>query len=93
MIPKNAVVAFLLVSAVVLSTVLFFELLMPGDEARASTTTRAGMFVVATATQTEDLDLLWIANVNTQELLVLGRDNRGRINVLAGADLADVFGR
>ena len=91
MIPKNTVIGFLVVSAVIFACLLFVINTVQPTPAHAATASRAGYFVVATATITAGEDLLWLVNVDTQRLVVLGADNRGNINTLASTNLAAVF--
>jgi len=92
MISKHTIMAFLVFSAVVLVCLLFAELVCPPSQAGAATSSRAGFFVVSTAARSADEDLLWIANVRTQQLIVCGRNRSGGIIILGGLNLARVFG-
>ena len=93
MISKNTVMAFLVVSAVVLGCLLLLNLVAEPSRALAmgGATSRAGVFAVATATHTEGEDLIWIVDVDVQRMIVCQRDNKTRITTLASVDLARVF--
>jgi hypothetical protein len=90
MISQKTVIAFLMVSAAILGCLLIFQPTI--QSARASDTSRAGFFAVATATYDTTADLLWIVNVNQQQLLVYGADSQAGTVFKAGANLANVFG-
>ena len=94
MISKNTVMAFLVVSAVVLGCLLLLNLVSDPSEAQAmgGATSRAGKYVVATATANEGEDLIWIVDVNLQRMIVCDRNIKSRITVLGTVDLARVFG-
>ena len=92
MIHKNTIIAFLLLSATVLSCVLFFELVLPGTEtALAGNTGKIGSLAVATATFKLYEDVLWIADGSTQRLIICETTRSGKIRVTADKDLADIF--
>jgi hypothetical protein len=93
MISKNTVIAFLMFSAVVLACVLVLVNVMPPSAAHAVTATRAGSFVAVTARSTTSTDLLWVANVDVQRLVVFGPSRTGAVSVMARADLRSVFER
>jgi len=92
MMSKNTVIGALVFSAVLLSCVLVLVNLAP-RAAHAGTTSRAGSFAVASARTNVGIDLLWIAHVDSQRLVVFGADRRGNISALARADLRTLFER
>jgi hypothetical protein len=58
----------------------------------AGATSRAGFYVVTTTPPAiAGSDLLWIANVYTEQLVVYDTDNNGNIRPLARADLTRIF--
>ena len=98
MIPKNTVIALLLLSATILSCVLFFQLVIPGSQsalaiggASGVNGGRAGSLSTATATFKAEEDALWIADGSTQQLIVCETTATGKIRVTADKDLAEVF--
>ena len=90
-ISKNSVIAFLILSAAMLSCC--WALL--GEKPFAQPvggSTAAGFYIVATtASDNADPDLLWIANVETQQLVVYGTKADSTITPLASADLNRAF--
>ena len=86
--------SLLVFSAVLLGCVLVLLHLMPPSTAQAmGAASRAGSFVVATAQADSGTDLLWVAGVDVQRLVVYGADANGAITVLATADLRTLFQR
>ena len=91
MISKNAVIGFLIFTAVLLSCILVIDNLAGPGSAYASSPARAGAYVVTTARLDETTDLLWVVDVDTQNLSVFGMDNNGFIAELARVDLGIIF--
>ena len=98
MIPKNTIIALLLLSATILSCILFFQLVLPGSQSALAigggsgvSGGRAGSLSTATATFKTDEDALWIADGSTQMLIVCETTASGKIKVTADKDLAKVF--
>lgn len=91
-ISRNALAGFLLFSALVLACILIaHHTLAPTPAQALGNSSRAGFFAVATATVDEDLDLLWVAHVDAQRLLVFSTDKTGRISLVGNLDLSQVF--
>jgi len=90
MISKNAVLAFLLVSAAVLGCVLVLQQVLPG-RAWAAESSRGGDYVAATATLNGSSDALWLVNVRTGVLSAYSLTNTGQIGQLGTIDLKLVF--
>jgi len=87
MVSKNTVIAFLLCTAVLLAVLLIFQL----HPSYAGSTTRSGDYVVASARLDTGTDLLWLINVQTQQLIAYGVDRNGLIADLGSVDLAIIF--
>ena len=92
MISKNAVIAFLVFTAMVLSCILVLQNLVAPPAARAAATSRAGRYAIVTTMVDANADLLWIANVDTQLLSVYTVDRNGFIRELDSIDLIMIFG-
>ena len=86
--------ACLTVSAVIIACMLLLEMVAEPTSAQAEVgaTSRAGYFAVCTASESEGESLMWIANVNTQRMIVCERQREGVIVVLDNIDLRAVFG-
>ncbi len=93
MISKSTVIAFLTFTAVMLGCVLVLQNVILPPSAQAGTATRAGIYAVTTAMEDEDSELLWLVDVDAQNLSVYGVDNNGFISELARANLGMVFAR
>jgi len=93
-ISQNCTVAFLTLTAIALACTAG---IINGQRASitpspAGSTSRAGFYVIATTPpEVAGADLLWIANVYTEQLVVYDTDNNGNIRPLAKADLARIF--
>ena len=91
-ISKNVIIAFLILTAVLLSCTWALISESATSSSPVGATSRAGYYIVATtAAPVQGPDLLWIANVDTQELTVFGTGSDGTITALANADLNRVF--
>jgi len=91
MIPKNVVIAFLIVTAVIISCALALIETTSVHDKSTGATARAGYYVVATTKTPLGSDLIWIANVDTQQLMVRGTNKQGDIIPLARTDLRRAF--
>ena len=69
--------ACLTVSAVILACMLLLEMVTEPAQAEVGATSRAGYFSVCTASESEGESLMWIANVNTQRMIVCERQREG----------------
>jgi hypothetical protein len=74
-----------------LGCVLVLQNVILPPSAQAGTATRAGIYAVTTAMEDEDSELLWLVDVDAQNLSVYGVDNNGFISELARANLGMVF--
>ncbi|MBN1435664.1 MAG: hypothetical protein JW936_01190 [Sedimentisphaerales bacterium] len=94
MISKNTIIACLTVSAVIFACMLMLEMVSDPAVAQAEVgaTSRAGYFAVCTAAQREGESLIWIANVNTQQMIVCERQYDNSIITLDSVDLRSMFG-
>lgn len=91
-ISKNTVLAFLILSAVMLSCAWGLISERSFVSSPVGATGRAGYYVVVTtASPNLGPDMLWIANVNSQELIVFGTGKDGKLTSLASADLNRAF--
>jgi hypothetical protein len=94
MISQKTVIAFLIMTAGILLSLLIFQPSV--QRAWANDSSRAGFFVTATATTDTDTDLLWVVNVNQQQLAVFGSIGQHiptSTVLLASVNLSNVFGR
>lgn len=91
-ISKNVIIAFLLLTAVLFSCTWALISESATSSSPVGATSRAGYYIVATtAAPTHGPDLLWIANVDTQELVIYGTSTDGSLTLLASADLNRAF--
>ena len=93
MISARVVIGFLLFTATLLACVLIVDVVLEPSVLRADASSRAGQYIVTTASVEENQDLLWVANVNLQQLIVFGTDKNGVVAPLARLDLLEVFER
>ena len=93
MISTRVVIGFLLFTATLLACLLMVDVMLEPSALRADTSSRAGRYIVTTASVEVDQDLLWVANVNLQQLIVFGTDKNGVVSPLASLDLREVFER
>ena len=91
MISSRAVIGFLLFTATLLACMLMVDVVLEPSALRADASSRAGRYIVTTASVDVDQDLLWVANVNLQQLIVFGTDKNGVVTPLATLDLLEVF--
>ena len=87
------IIGFLIFTATLLTCLLVVEVMFEPSLLRADASSRAGTYIVTTASVEVDQDLLWVANVNLQQLIVFGTDRNGVVSPLATLDLIDVFER
>jgi len=93
-ISQNCSVAFLTLTAIGLACTAGMLSGQRGSvtPSPAGATSRAGFYVVTTTPPAiAGPDLLWIANVYTEQLVVYDTDSNGVIRPLARADLARIF--
>ena len=93
MISTRVVIGFLLFTGTLLACLLVVDVMLEPSVLRADTSSRAGQYIVTTASVEVDQDLLWVANVNLQQLIVFGTDKNGFVTPLAALDLLEVFER
>ena len=93
MISTRVVIGFLLFSVTLLACLLMVDVMLEPSALRADTSSRAGRYIVTTASVEVDQDLLWVANVNLQQLIVFGTDKNGVVSPLASLDLLEIFER
>ena len=93
MISERMVIGFLLFTATLLACLLMVDVVLEPSALRADTSSRAGRYIVTNASVEVDQDLLWVANVNLQQLIVFGTDKRGTVSPLATLNLRNVFAR
>ena len=91
MISTRVVIGFLLFTATLLTCVLMVDMVLEPSVLRADASSRAGRYIVTTAAVEADQELLWVANVNLQQLIVFGTDKNGVVAPLATLDLLEVF--
>ena len=91
MISKNTVIAFLILTAVLFGCTWALIDSAAVSSSPAGAISRAGYYIITTTSASPDPDLLWIANVNTQRLVVYGTSTNGFITPLASADLRLAF--
>jgi len=90
-ISKNVVAAFLIFCAALLSCILIMQHTTAPAQADQNRN-RPGFYLATTAAVDSSTDLLWIASNDTNYLLVYDTNRRGLVEMLARADLAEVFG-
>ncbi len=91
-ISKTSVIALLVITAVILSCAwaLISEQTAPSSPVGA--TARGGYYIITTtASPMNGPDQLWIANVETQQLMLFDTQADGTITPLAAADLEIAF--
>ena len=92
MIPKNTVIAFLILTAVMLSCTWALIDSTFVSSGPTGVISRAGFYIITTTSGGgNEPDLLWVANINTQRLVIYGTSTEGVITPLASADLLQVF--
>lgn len=91
MISKNAVSAFLLFSALMLSSLLIFQNVLTPRSAQAGISVSNGGYIAATIRDDSSGELIWLANLSIQRLSVYEADRKGFIEELAAIDLEELF--
>ena len=94
MISKNIVIGFLTFCAALLICILVMQhtttiaQAKPASEKRSNT----GYYLATTAAIDSSTDLLWVASNASNYLVVYDTNRQGMVEMLARADLAEIFG-
>ncbi len=91
MISRNAVIGFLLFTALTLATVLAFEMFWGVESAEGATVVEKGRYVLMTGKYDSNTDVLWVGDMNLGQLFLYGVERRGNIVPLSTLNLADLF--
>lgn len=88
MVTQQKLIGGLIFTAIFLGCILIAQHSFLPDAAWASTSSRAGDYIVATTAEDAGSDLLWIVNVNVPLISVYESDRNGVITLLASASPA-----
>lgn len=89
---ENLIIAALVLTAGILSTVLVWSLVATPEQAYADTSVRGGDYIVGTGAWSASRDLLYIINRSQRQLNVYAIDQNSKsLNRVQRLNLAEVF--